>query len=66
MKNKLLIIFLLNLFFFPTLAENLKIESKKISIDKNKEVTIFENQVIAVTKDNNKIESNFAELNKKT
>ena len=66
MKNKLLIIFLLNLFFFPTWAENLKIESKKISIDKNKEVTIFENQVIAVTKDNNKIESNFAELNKKT
>ena len=66
MKNKLLIIFLLNLFFFPTWAENLKIESKKISIDKNKEVTIFENQVIAITKDNNKIESNFAELNKKT
>ena len=66
MKNKLIIIFLLNLFFFPTLAENLKIESKKISIDKNKEVTIFENQVIAITKDNNKIESNFAELNKKT
>ena len=66
MKNKLIIIFLLNLFFFPTWADNLKIESKKISIDKNKEVTIFENQVIVITKDNNKIESNFAELNKKT
>ena len=44
--------------------DNLGIE--KISIDKNKEVTIFENQVIATTKDNNKIESNFAELNKRT
>ena len=66
MKNKLIIIFLFKLFFFPALADNLKIESKKISIDKNKETTIFENQVIAITEDNNKIESNFAELNKRT
>ena len=66
MKNKLIIIFFLKLFFFPAIADNLKIESKKISIDKNKEVTIFENQVMVITKDNNKIESNFAKLNKRT
>ncbi len=66
MKNKIVIIFLFKLIFFPAFAENLKIESKKISIDKNKEVTIFEDQVVAITEDNNKIQSNFAELNRKS
>ena len=66
MKNRIIIILLLKLFFLPAFAENLKIESKKISIDKKKEVTIFEEQVIAITEDNNRIESNYAELNKKS
>ena len=66
MKNRIIIIFLFKLIFFPAFAENLKIESKKISIDKNKEITIFEDQVVAITEDNNKIQSNFAELNRKS
>ena len=45
--------------------ENLLIESKKISINKEKEVTIFENEVEVKTQEGYFIKSDFAEYNKK-
>ena len=47
------------------MTENLFIESKNITVDKDKEVSIFENNVKVVTDDNKVIESDYAEYNKK-
>ena len=46
-------------------AENLVIEAKNISLDKNKETSIFEKEVIVKTDDNKIIKSDYAEYNKK-
>ena len=46
------------------MAESLNIQSKNITIDKAKEITIFENDVIVKTEDNNIIKSDFAEYNR--
>ncbi len=65
MRSKIFIIFLFlfsNSFLF---AENLKIESKNITLDKNKEISIFQNQVNVTTEAGNKIKSEYAEYNKK-
>ena len=69
MKNKLFIplIFFTCLSFVNLLAsENLNISAQNISIDKRKEITIFENNVIILDDQNNEIKSNYAEYNKKT
>ena len=47
MKNKTLII-CFTIFNTVLFGENLKINSKNITIDKNKEITIFENEVLIV------------------
>ena len=63
MKNSFKFIFLL--FFNSYLyAENISIESKNILIDKNKEVTIFEKEVLIVTEDKKQIKSDYAEYQK--
>jgi LPS-assembly protein len=66
MKNRL--IFIICLFFFSNnlFAKNLLIQAKNISIDKNKKITIFENNVSIQTEDNYLITSDFAEYNKET
>ena len=66
MKNSFIILF--TLFFFQSFlsAENLFIEAKKINLDKNKELSIFEEDVIITTAENNIIKSEYAEYNKKT
>ena len=65
MKNKLLIFFIL-IFFSSTLkAENLLIESKQITLEKKKEFSTFEGDVIITTADNNIIKSDYAEYDKK-
>ena len=50
MKNKIfgisIIIFIIILFNTLLLAENIFIESKNISLDKNKKISIFENEVL--------------------
>ncbi len=64
MKNKFYII----LFMFLSqslLAENIQIQSKNITLDKNKEITIFEKQVLVKTEDNYEITAEFAEYDKK-
>ena len=47
------------------MTENLFIESKNITVDKDKEVSIFENDVKVITEDNKVIKSDYAEYNKK-
>ena len=64
MKNKILFIFFLFLYNSNVFAESIFIESKNISIDKNKETSIFENEVNVKTKDGYIITSDFAEYNK--
>ncbi len=64
MKNKI-IFFLIYIFLFsPSLAENLNIQSLNITIDKKKKTTIFQNEVSAEDKKNNKLLTNYAEYNK--
>ena len=64
MKSNFFLILFLILFNYPLLAESLNIQSKNITIDKTKEITIFENDVIVKTEDNNIIKSDFAEYNR--
>ncbi len=65
MKNKIFIIFI-TFFLNPLLnAENLVIEAKNISLDKNKETSIFEKEVVVKTDDNKIIKSDYAEYIKK-
>ena len=65
MKNKIFIIFLTFFLNSMSSAENLIIEAKNISLDKNKETSIFEKEVIVKTDDNKIIKSDYAEYNKK-
>ena len=65
MKNKLLSIIFSILFLPNALAENLLIEAKNISLDKNTEISIFRDEVIVTTEDNNIIKSDYVEYNKK-
>lgn len=65
MKNKIILLIFIIFIANSTLADNLFIQSKSISLDKNKEITIFENEVLVKTEDNNKITSEYAEYEKK-
>ena len=64
MKNKTLIICFTIFFNTVLFGENLKINSKNITIDKNKEITIFENEVLIV-EENYTIKSDYAEYDRK-
>ncbi len=64
MRNKLIIILLSIFFSKPILAENLQIEAKNITLDKDKVTSIFENEVVVRT-DNKVIKSDFVKYNKK-
>ena len=57
MKNKILIILVFLLFSSMLKAENLLIESKNIRLEKKGEVSIFENDVVITTSENNIIKS---------
>ncbi len=64
MKNKLITI-ILSIFFCSNLhSQNLSIESEIISLDKNKNTSIFENKVSIITETGKKITSDYAEYNK--
>ena len=64
MRNKFLILTVFCLFFENSSAENLLIESKKISLDKKNQITIFEDDVNVLTLDGNNIKSDYAAYNK--
>ena len=65
MKNNFIIILFLFLLSADLNAENLLIKSKNITLEKNKEISIFEKEVFIKTEDNNTIISDYAEYNKK-
>ena len=65
MKNKLIIFFLFFLSCKELFAENIFIEAKNISLDKDKTTSIFENEVVVKTQ-NKIIKSDFAKYNKKS
>ena len=65
MRNNILI----NIIFFLYLvkngfAENINIQSKNIILDKNKETSIFQNEVVIKTQNESTIKSDYAEYNK--
>ena len=64
MKNKFLVIFFFIIFFSNGYTENLLIEAKNISIDKKSNISIFENEVVVTTEDNNVIKSDYVEYDK--
>ena len=68
MKNSFLIFFIFIFIFINSIlkAENIFIESKTINLDKNTELSIFEDEVIITTPENSIIKSDYAEYNKKT
>ena len=65
MKNKILIILVFLLSCSILKAENLLIESKNIRLEKKGEISIFENDVVITTSENNIIKSDYAEYDKK-
>ena len=66
MKNKFLIFIIYGLLFCSLYAENMNIQSKKISIDKKNEISIFEGDVVVTTDNQSKLKSDYAKLDKKT
>ena len=65
MKNNFLIFFFIFFFSKAFALENLNITAKKISIDKDKEITIFQDNVIIVDEENNTIKGNYVLYNNK-
>ena len=65
MRSNYFFILFATLLFTNVNAENLFIQSKNITIDKNKEISIFENEVLVRTEENNEIISDYAEYDKK-
>ena len=64
MKNK--IFFIILLFFFDVLhANDFNISAQNIKIDKDKQITVFENDVIIEDEKKNYIKSDYAQFNKK-
>ena len=64
MKNKLFLFVFFIFYNSLAVAENISIQAKNITIDKKKQITIFENEVNIKTDNNNTIKSNYAEYNK--
>ena len=65
MKNKFLIAFFLISIQNTLLAEDILIESKNITLNKDDQTSIFKDEVKIVTQNNSIINSEFAEYNKK-
>ena len=64
MKNRLFVFFTAFFFCTASLAENVSIEAKNITLDKDQEISIFENDVTVKTKDKI-IKSEYVRYNKK-
>ena len=64
MKNSFYIIFLTILIFGSAKAENLKIESKTISVDKDNKLAVFKDEVVAQD-DKNILKAEYAEYSKR-
>ncbi len=66
MKSKILIIIVYFICSNILFAENIYIESKNIFLDKEKEISIFKENIFVKTSNNTEITSNYAEYKKKT
>ena len=64
MKNKAIFIFFFLIFNSNIMAENIIIEAKNITLDKNQKSSLFENEVKVETKDGYIIKSDSADYNK--
>ncbi len=64
MKSKFFIILLILILSFQASAETLKIEAKNITLDKDKFISIFENDVVVKT-DGNTFKGDYVKYNKK-
>ena len=64
MKNNFIIFLVSLLYFQVSQAENLKIKSENISIDKETKITIFKNNVEAIDSRNNILITEYAEYDK--
>ena len=64
MKNKFTYILFFFLLNSTLLAENIEIKSKNITLDKDKKVSIFKDDVQITTEDNKIIKSDYAEYDK--
>ena len=56
MKNNLIFFLIVYFFINPVFSEPLIIQSKNISLDKEKEITVFQNEVYIKTDQNHTIE----------
>ena len=65
MKNNLIKILLFFLLTNVSFADELEISAKNISLDKKKEISIFQDDVIIIDKDNNIIKTDYAVYNYK-
>ena len=65
MKNNLIFFLIVYFFINPVFSEPLIIQSKNISLDKLKEITIFKDEVYIKTDQNHTIESDYAKYDKK-
>ena len=65
MRNKILFFLVIFFSFEKLCANSLQITSKNIVLDKNRETSIFENEVFAKTDTNHTVQSEYAEYNKK-
>ena len=66
MKNRILFFLIIFFSFEKLYADSIQISSKNIVLDKNRESSIFENEVFAKTDKNHTVQSEYAEYNKKT
>ncbi len=66
MKNKFIISTIFFFLHINAFSEELFIEAKNISIDKDKQISIFENEVKVKTENNALLKSDYAEYNKNT
>ena len=65
MKNNFINILLFFLFTNVSFADELEISAKNISLDKKKEISIFQDEVIIIDEDNNIIKTDYAVYNNK-
>ena len=65
MKNKILFYLILTFFCTKLNAKNIFIEAREIKLDKDNEVTVFQDQVRIKTEDGYEIECDYAFYDKK-
>ena len=65
MKNSFLILYFFSILTSVLFAESVQIQSKNITLDKNKEFSIFEKDVVIITEQEDTIKSDYAEYRKK-